>query len=79
MLEYRHASRKSTTKSKKIWAISVNLESYINNYKNMADTNNMNLHASASGCHILIFFEKLRIVVLFDTQHGCFTDERKDY
>jgi hypothetical protein len=53
MLQYRHASWKSTTKSKKIQVISVNLESYINNYKNVKDTNNMNPHAIASSCFIL--------------------------
>jgi hypothetical protein len=56
MLQYRHASWKSTTKSKKIQVISVNLESYINNYKNMEDTNNMNPHAIASSFSIQFFF-----------------------
>jgi hypothetical protein len=56
ILGYRHASWKST----KIQAISVNLESYIDNYKNMADTNNMNPHAIASSYLLLLFLRSYR-------------------
>jgi len=47
--------KKSTTKSKKIQAITVNLESYMNNYKIMADIKNVNPHAIASSCFTLYF------------------------